>query len=96
MTHRKLIRLTRSAARLGFEAHQVVAMRLAMLALGGAAAEREARQMISEKAGAFLDANLAAAAAVLTGRPERASSAALAVYSRRVSANRRRLSRSEG
>lgn len=93
MTHRKLIKLTRSAARIGFEANQVVAMRLAKIAMGGAAAEREARQMVSEKANAFVEANMAAALAFFIGRPERAQSAAMAVYSRHVSANRRRLAR---
>ena len=49
--------------------------------------------MVIEKCGAFVEAQVAAAFAIFSGRPERAHSDALEVYSRHVSANHKRLSR---
>jgi len=82
------------SARLGLEMQQVMALRLARIAAGGSLAQHEATLMITEKIAA-----LAASQALMldgcgTGRPDRAATRVLALYRRRVKANRRRLSAS--
>jgi hypothetical protein len=47
------------AAQLGFEAQSVIALRLARLATGGASAWPEAQRMVSEKAAAVVEAQIA-------------------------------------
>ena len=72
------------------EAGTVMALRSARLMAGGAAAEREARRMWSEK----VEAGFEIAGALASGRvrtPEAAARKALSVARRRVRANRRRL-----
>jgi hypothetical protein len=78
---------------LGFEASLVVPLRLARIAQGGAAGDREARLMVSEK----LDAHSALASGYVAGRlgnnvPAVASGAARH-YLGYVRANRKRLLR---
>lgn len=81
-------------ARLGFEAQYVVALRLTRLAAGGAIATREANRMVTEKAAALMNAQLAAATALAAGGgPERAAERAFATYRKAVRKNRRRLTR---
>jgi hypothetical protein len=79
-------------AQTAWDANFVVAMRLMRLASGGALAQREAQRMIAEKAVAFGEAQVAAAAKLITGAgmPTAAKSAS-DVYRRKVGANRRRL-----
>ncbi len=72
---------------------QVVALRLARIAGGGASAQREAALMVTEKIGALAEAQALMLHACSTGNVDRASKRLLALYSRRVKANRRRLSR---
>jgi hypothetical protein len=76
---------------LGIEASSVVALRMLKFAGGGAAAEAEARRMVSEK----IEAGLALGALAWSGglgvTAPRAASRTLAHYRRRVRANRRRL-----
>ena len=87
------IALTLDAARLGLEAQQVVALRLMHLAAGGPTVGAEAQRMVSEKAAAFVEAQIAIAAALARGSGHGAARQALGCYRRRVRANARRLSR---
>src|SRR4051794_28000378 len=81
------------ASRLGLESSMVIGLRLARLAAGGPAALLEAQRMVAEKSAAALEAQLAYATALATGGGEGAHGKALACYTRRVRANRRRLTR---
>ena len=75
---------------LGIEAQSVIALRMMRLAAGGARGRTEATHMVAEKVGA----QTAAGAAILTGRrPKIVAGKVLNAYKKRVSANRRRLSR---
>ena len=82
------------AFQLGVDASQVVAMRTAKIAMGGAAAQRESQLMVSEKLVAMFDLQTA----FMTGRagstPHAVARSALSHYGRKVRANRRRLSKS--
>jgi hypothetical protein len=77
--------------RASLEAQQVIGLRLAKLASGGAAAAAEMNRMVSEKVDAALEAQDAAAKAVLTGNAAQIPSQTLALYRRKMRANRRRL-----
>jgi hypothetical protein len=79
--------------RLGLQAQTVVGLRLAKLAVGDAAAAVETQRMVAEKMTAAMEAQVAATTAILSGRSDLAPKRALAVYQRKVGANRRRLSR---
>jgi hypothetical protein len=82
------------AAQTGWEASAVITMRLMRLTAGGALAQREAQRMVAEKVTATVEAQTAAATALMTGRgPARAAKSASAVYRRKVRANKRRLAR---
>ncbi len=85
---------TASAAwSLAMEASSVIALRTMKAAAGGRAAELEAGRMISEKIEAAVDLQTM----VLTGRlghsPISAANKTLALYRRKVRANRRRLTK---
>ena len=89
--------------RIMLDAQQVIALRLAKIALGGAAAEAEASLMVNEKIAAFMQSQAIAGRNALrsipVGSPSRGVSAGSArqilnLYQRKVAANRRRLSRS--
>ena len=75
----------------GFEAQQVIALRLAKLALGGPAASKEAHLMVDEKVRAAIKANHAATRSVLAGDAAGVPAMTLAGYRRTMRANRRRL-----
>jgi len=77
--------------RAGLEAQQVIGLRLAKLAGGGAVARAETKRMLSEKVAAALEAQTAAAAAILTGNAVQVPARTLALYRRKMRANRRRL-----
>ena len=81
-----------AALGLAIEANAVIALRMSGFA-SGTATRGEAARMQSEKASAWIEAGHAAAAATLSGHPERAPTAAMAVYGRMARANRRRLLR---
>jgi hypothetical protein len=82
------------AARLGYEAQRVIALRLVRLAAGGAVARAEAQRMVTEKATTLVEAQMGAAAELVKGRkPEAAVKKAMGIYNKRVAANKRRLSR---
>jgi hypothetical protein len=85
--------LAYKAAHLGFDAQRVIALRLMRLASGGASAQTEAKRMISEKPAALLEAQIAAATAVGSGKSNSAAKKVFGVYKKRVRTNRRRLSR---
>ena len=75
----------------GMEAQQVIGLRLAKIARGGAAAEAEARQMVDEKVATALQVQQAALLSLMTGGAAGIPAATAAAYRRKVRANRRRL-----
>jgi hypothetical protein len=77
--------------RAGLEAQQVIALRLAKLARGGASATAETNRMVSEKMAAAVEAQQAAATAFLTGKTARIPARSVALYRRKMRANRKRL-----
>ena len=79
--------------RLGLEAQTVVGLRLAKLATGDAAAAVEAQRMVTEKLLAAAEAQAKAASDILAGKGHLTPKRTLALYRRKVGANRRRLSR---
>ena len=81
------------AWRLGCEASAVIGLRSLVLAQGGAQAQAEAARMISEKVAAGASLQAKAISGALGASPASMSARTLAHYRRRVSANRRRLSR---
>lgn len=82
------------AWQMGLEAQSVVALRMLRLAAGGSRAETEASRMVTEKFLAAGEAQLAAATAAMHGHKEHVvAGKTLSVYSKRVRANKRRLSR---
>jgi hypothetical protein len=82
------------AWQIGLEAQSVIALRMLRLAAGGAHAEAEASRMVTEKIMAAGEAQGAAVTAAILGHKEHvAAGKALAVYGKRVRANKRRLSR---
>lgn len=83
--------LSLQAARMGWEAQGVMALRIMRMAQP-AHRRTEARRMVIEKVAALGEAQAAAAAAVITGaKSHRAAKKVLGVYKKRVRANRRRL-----
>jgi hypothetical protein len=89
-------KLWTDAWQVGFDAQRVIALRLARISAGGAAANAECRRMVSEKVAASAAAQAAAAAALVSGKGlDKAATAALAPLKRAVRANHRRLSRAK-
>ena len=84
---------TFQAVQLGREAQSVIALRLMRLAGGGAAGVKEARLMVTDKMAALTEAQLAAAATVLTGDSHKIPDKILQVFKKRIRANKKRLSR---
>jgi hypothetical protein len=88
------ISFTAKAWQVGLEAQGVIALRVLRLATGGARAEAEATRLMNEKIPAAAEAQAAAATAVMQGHKEHVvAGKAPAAYSKRVRANKRRLSR---
>ena len=86
--------LTLRTFELGFEAQNVIALRLLRLASGGAHGQAEWSRMVTEKIAAVAEAQVAAATAVMTASPNHiVAGKALRVFKKRVRANTRRLSR---
>ena len=82
------------AWKLGFEAQNVIALRLMRMAAGGARADAEAGLMVSEKMVAAGEAQLAATTAFMQGHKDHVvAGKALAVYGKHVNSNKQRLSR---
>lgn len=86
------LRLSLNAFQLGAEANSVVALRMMKMANGGAGAATEARLMVSEKIQAAIEVQSQLAIGVMTGAAAHIGPAkAVALYRRKVRANRRRL-----
>ena len=84
--------LASEAAQLGLDAQHVVALRIMRWAAGGASGQAEAQRMMREKPAALLEAQFAAAGPLAGGKSVVAARKVLAVYKKRVRANKRRLS----
>ena len=81
-------------AQTAWDTNVVVTMRMARLASGGALAQREMQRMVMEKGLTFAEAQLAAAAKMMTGAGiAGATKSASDIYRRKVRSNRRRLVR---
>jgi hypothetical protein len=82
------------AAQLGWEAQNVIALRLLRLAAGGTQGQAEASRMMVEKIASVAEAQATAAAAVIAGNKDHViAGKTLRVFEKRVRANKRRLSR---
>jgi hypothetical protein len=90
------LRLSLDVWRAGLEAQQVIGLRLAKLARGGAAALAEMNRMVSEKADAALEAQHRAAKSMLIGNSSQIPARTLALYRSKMRANRRRLGAAKG
>ena len=85
--------LTFKTIQLGIEAQSVIALRLMRFAAGGARGQDEARRMVVEKIAAVLEAQTAAASAIMTARKDTVvAGKVVRVFKKRVHANKRRLS----
>jgi hypothetical protein len=73
------------------EAQQVISLRLALLAGGSEQAGAEAARMASEKMSAALEIQHAVAVAAMTGNLGLIPARTLAIYRRKIRANRHRL-----
>jgi len=78
-------------ARLGLDAQIVVAERMTRLARFDAAAGIEAMRMVTEKTLALGEVNARLASAAAAGKLDRVAPQIVALYRRKVRANRRRL-----
>ncbi len=78
-------------AMLAIEANQVIALRLAKMALGGPSALREAELMVSEKLETMAEGGRLMAMAALTGEHDLGAGPVVQLYRRKVRRNRRRL-----
>ena len=86
------LRLSLNLWQASLEAQQVIGLRLAMLMSGNQAAPAELSRMVPEKMAAALEAQQAAANAALTGNAALIPSRTIALYRRKMRANRKRLS----
>ncbi len=85
------LRLGLDAWSLGAESSAVIGLRMMKMAAGGAAAEAEARRMVSEKVEAGVALQMLALTGGLGVTPHGAAAKTVAHYRRKVRANRRRL-----
>ena len=81
---RSFMRLGFDMTMLALESQQVIALRMAKLAMGGLGAQREAERMVSEKADAAMETGIHLASG---GAPHKVVKS----YRRKVQANRDRL-----
>ena len=85
--------LTLRTMQLGFDAQNVIFLRMMRLSAGGARGQSEARRMISEKIAASAEAQATAVSGVMAGRNEAAvAGQVVRRLQKRVRANKRRLS----
>lgn len=87
-----LFRLNLSMMQLGAEAATVMTLRTLKLAAGGGAATAEAERMVAEKMLVAAEAQGKAWIDVMTGASHLTPRRTVALYRRKVRANRRRLS----
>ena len=86
--------LTFKTVQLGFDAQNVVALRMMRFATGDVRAQNEARRAVAEKIEATAEVQGAAISAIMTGRKDTVvAGKVLRVLTKRVRANKRRLSR---
>jgi hypothetical protein len=86
--------LTFKTMQLGFEAQNVIALRMMRFAAGGARGQNEARRMISEKVAAGVQAQATAVSGIIAGQKDTVvAGKVLRGLQKRVHANKRRLSR---
>jgi hypothetical protein len=86
--------LSLQTARLGWEAHNVIALRLMRMATQAAGNQTEARRMVTEKVAALGEAQATAVTASIKGsKSHHVAKKVLGVYKKRVRANKRRLTR---
>jgi hypothetical protein len=78
---------------LALEAQQVIALRMAKMAMGGAAAQREAQLMVTEKLAALAQGGQMMAMGAATGKKDLNSGKVTKMVRSKVRANRRRLTR---
>jgi hypothetical protein len=79
---------------LGFDAQNVVALRMMRFAAGDARGQNEARRMVTEKIAAGAEAQAIAALGIITGQKDTiVTGRVLRLLQKRVRANKRRLSR---
>ncbi|MEO8715708.1 MAG: hypothetical protein ABI369_11900 [Acetobacteraceae bacterium] len=88
-----LFDLTWKTGQLAFGAQRVIAMRLARIAAGGPEGQREASLMVTEKIAALAASQRLMLKACARGDARKGATSVLALYSRRVKANVRRLGR---
>jgi len=88
--------LSLDAWQMGIESQQVIGLRLAKIALGGAEASAEAQLMVTEKMETAMAVQAAAAVAMMSGGAHGIPGRTLATYRRKVRANRRRLLKGMG
>ena len=86
--------LTFKAMQIGFEAQNVIVLRLIRLSAGGARGQNEARRMVSEKIAAGVEAQATAVSDLIKGRSDTVvASRVLRGLRKRVRSNKCRLSR---
>jgi hypothetical protein len=79
---------------LGFDAQNVIFLRMMRLSAGGARGQSEARRMISEKITASVEAQATTVSGIITGRDEAVvAGQVVRGLQKQVRANKRRLSR---
>ncbi|WP_374577231.1 hypothetical protein [Phenylobacterium sp.] len=87
------MRISMNMGLLGVESASVIALRSLKLAGGGAGAAAEAHRMVAEKIDAAMAAQAELARGAFSGAPHLGAERAVALYRRKVRANRRRLTR---
>jgi hypothetical protein len=86
--------LTFKTMQLGFDAQNVIALRMMRFAAGGPGGQNEARRMVTEKIAAGVQTQLTAVSGIMTGKKDTVVAGnILRVLQKRVRANKRRLSR---
>jgi hypothetical protein len=85
--------VTLKAIQLGFEAQNVIVLRMMKLAAGGATAQTEVRHMIADKMAAGIEVQAVASSATSGQKDTVVAGKILRVLKKRVHANKRRLSR---
>jgi hypothetical protein len=81
------------AAQLGLDSQRVIVLRLIRLSGGGAAGFAEAQLTVTDKMAALTEAHVAVAAGAVTGDSRKSAAKVLRVFTKRVRANKRRLSK---
>lgn len=81
---------------LGAEANAVIMLRMARFAMGGPSAQKEAQLMIAEKVQAAAELQIRVMTGALGATPLSGTKKTISHYQRKVSANRKRLSKSKG